>query len=157
MPVLPPTAGGLPPVPLHAHTARIRTAYLEALGKEFTEALHDGVIEEFINARGSMDPGRPMPSLPFVDGIPADESLFVHLTAAGAWFKVDTGGHIVFSAGGQEWMFAASALGVIKPLAEGSTPALGELAVSSGIPVGHVAALVSELVAADVAAVSRRR
>ncbi|MCF3146122.1 cupin domain-containing protein [Streptomyces platensis] len=66
-----------------------RTAYLQALRKEFADALHEGVIEEFINARGSTDPGRPMPSLPFVDGIPADGSLCVRLTAAGAWYGVD--------------------------------------------------------------------
>ncbi|MEI5135190.1 cupin domain-containing protein [Streptomyces libani] len=29
-----------------------RTAYLQALRKEFADALHEGVIEEFINARG---------------------------------------------------------------------------------------------------------
>ncbi|WP_438486823.1 cupin domain-containing protein [Streptomyces sp. S186] len=134
-----------------------RAAYLEALRKELTEALHDGVIEEFVNARGSMDPGRPMPSLPFVDGIPADESLFVRLTAAGAWYEVDGDGHVVLSAGGQEWTFAAPALDVIKLLTEGSASTLGRLAVSSGLPADQVAALVSELVAADVAAVSRRR
>ncbi|MGV4930014.1 cupin domain-containing protein [Streptomyces sp. BHT-5-2] len=134
-----------------------RAAYLEALRKELTEALHDGVIEEFVNARGSMDPGRPMPSLPFVDGIPADDSLFVRLTAAGAWYEVDGDGHVVLSAGGQEWTFAAPVLDVIKLLAEGSTWTLGRLAVSSGLPADQVAALVSELVAADVAAVSRRR
>ncbi|MGW1196292.1 cupin domain-containing protein [Streptomyces sp. NPDC002536] len=134
-----------------------RTAYLEALRKEFTEALHDGVIEEFVTARGSMDPGRPMPSLPFVDGIPADEGLRVRITAAGAWYTVDEDGHVVLSAGGQEWTFASPALEVIKPLAEGGAPTLGKLAVGSGLPVGHVAALISELVAAGVAAVSRRR
>ncbi|WEB41709.1 cupin domain-containing protein [Streptomyces yunnanensis] len=133
-----------------------RTAYLEALRKELTEAVHDGVIEEFVNARGSMDPGRPMPSLPFVDGIPADESLFVRLTAAGAWYEVDGDGHVVLSAGGQEWTFAAPVLDVIKLLTEGSTWTLGRLAVSSGLPADQVAALVSELVAADVATVSRR-
>lgn len=115
------------------------------------------MIEEFINARGSMDPGRPVPSLPFVDGIPADESLLVRLTAAGAWYGVDDDDHVMFSAGGQEWTFSAPVLAVIKPLVEGSTATLGELSVSSGLPVSHVAALASELVAADVASVSRRR
>ncbi|MDT0458740.1 cupin domain-containing protein [Streptomyces sp. DSM 41527] len=134
-----------------------RTTYLQALRKEFADALHEGVIEEFINARGSADPGRPMPSLPFVDGIPADGSLCVRLTAAGAWYGVDEDGHVVFSAGGQEWTFSSPVLAVIKLLLAGSTATLGELSVSSGLPVGHVAALISELVEAGVAAVSRRR
>jgi len=115
------------------------------------------VIEEFINARGSTDLGRPMPSLPFVDGIPADESLSVRLTPAGAWYGVDEIGHVVFSAGGQEWTFSSPVPAVIKLLLNGTTATLGELSVSSGLPVGHVAALVSELVEAGVAAVSRRR
>ncbi|MER0481040.1 hypothetical protein ABR737_22355 [Streptomyces sp. Edi2] len=91
-----------------------RTTYLQALRKEFTDALHEGVIEEFINARGSTDPGRPMPSLPFVDGIPADGSLSVRLTAAGAWYGVGEDGHVVFSAGGQEWTFSRPVLAVIQ-------------------------------------------
>ncbi|MGW8972747.1 cupin domain-containing protein [Streptomyces platensis] len=134
-----------------------RTTYLQALRKEFTDALHEGVIEEFINARGSADPGRPIPSLPFVDGIPADGSLCVRLTAAGAWYGVDEDGHVVFSAGGQEWTFSSPVLAVIKLLLAGSTATLGELSVSSGLPVGHVAALISELVEAGAAAVSWRR
>ncbi|MEU9485398.1 cupin domain-containing protein [Streptomyces decoyicus] len=124
---------------------------------KLTDALHEGVIEEFINARGSTDPGRPMPSLPFVDGIPADGSLCVRLTAAGAWYGVDEDGHVVFNAGGQEWTFSRPVLAVIKSLLEGNTTTLGDLSVGSGLPVGHVAALVSELVEAGVAAVSRRR
>lgn len=134
-----------------------RTTYLQALRKELAGALHEGVIAEFINARGSMDAGRPMPSLPFVDGIPADGGLCVRLTAAGAWYGVDEEGHVVFSAGGQEWTFSSPVLAVIKLLLDGTTATLGELSVSSGLPVGHVAALVSELVEAGVAAVSRRR
>ncbi|MFB6539319.1 cupin domain-containing protein [Streptomyces noursei] len=58
-------------------------AHLATLLKEFTAGLHDGVIEEFLAARGTMDPGRPMPSLPFVDGIPAEADLLVRLTASG--------------------------------------------------------------------------
>ncbi|WP_411135246.1 JmjC domain-containing protein [Streptomyces sp. C10] len=133
-----------------------RTAYLEALRKEFIEALHEGVIEEFINARGSGP--RPPDAVIAVRGrYPRDESLFPRLTAAGAWYAVDDDGHVVLSAGGQEWTFTAPVLDVIKPLIEGSTASLGEPAAGSGLPVGHVAALVSELGAAGVVAVSRRR
>ncbi|MFE0187304.1 cupin domain-containing protein [Streptomyces sp. NPDC058989] len=134
-----------------------QVAHLSVLLKEFTKALHDEVIEEFLFARGTMDPGRPMPSLPFVGGIPADESLHVRLTASGAWYEVDGEGRVMMSAGGQQWTFAALALNVVKHLAEGRTASLGELAVASSLPVGQVAALVAELVAAGIAAVSRRR
>lgn len=134
-----------------------QVAYLAVLLKEVTAALHDGVIEEFLCARGAMDPGRPMPSLPFVGGIPVDESLYVRLTASGAWYEVDGEGRPVLNAGGQQWTFAAPALAVVKHLAEGRSASMGELAVASSLPVGQVAALVTELVVADVAAVSRRR
>lgn len=141
----------------HFASSAAQAAYAKKLRKEFTDALHDRVIEEFITTRASTDPGRPMPSLPFIDGIPADQSLFVRLTTARARYSVDKDGQVVFGAGGQEWTFAAPALGVIKPLADGDTPSLGELAIASSLPAVHVAALVSELVAAGVAAVSRRR
>ncbi|MFJ5675527.1 hypothetical protein [Streptomyces sp. NPDC093097] len=124
--------------------------------KEFTAALHDGVIEEFLCARGATAPGRPMPSLPFVDGIPADECLHVRLTPSGAWYEVDGEGPVL-NAGGQQWTFAAPTLAVVKHLAKGQTASMAELAVASSLPVGQVAALLTELVAADVAAVSRRR
>ncbi|GHI10212.1 cupin [Streptomyces cellostaticus] len=134
-----------------------QVAHLAALLKEFTAALHDGVIEEFLCARGTMDPGRPMPSLPFVGGIPADDNLHVRLTASGAWYEVDGEGRVVMNAGGQQWTFAAPALTVVKHLAEGRTTSIGKLAVASSLPVDQVATLITELVAADVAAVSRRR
>ncbi|GGU86521.1 hypothetical protein GCM10010211_60750 [Streptomyces albospinus] len=141
----------------HLASREEQVSHLAALLKEFTGALHEGVIEEFLLARGTMDVGRPMPSLPFVGGIPADEDLRVRLTASGAWYEVDGEGRVVMSAGGQQWTFASHALAMVRHLAEGRTTSLGELAVASSLPVGQVAALVSELVAADVAAVSRSR
>ncbi|MFF2812472.1 cupin domain-containing protein [Streptomyces sp. NPDC058000] len=141
----------------HLASPEAQAAHLARLRKAFAEVLHDGAIEEFLCARGTMDPGRPTPSLPFVDGIPADENLHVRLTASGAWYEVDDEGHVVMSAGGRQWTFAAPALAVVQHLTEGSTASLGELAVASALPVGQIAALVTELVAADIAAVRRRR
>ncbi|MEW1676013.1 cupin domain-containing protein [Streptomyces noursei] len=138
-------------------SAEEHAAHLEALRKEVTTALHDGLIEEFVRARATTDPGRPIPSLPFVSGIPADKNLHVRLTASGAWHEVDSEGHVVMSAGGQQWTFAAPALAIVEHLTGGKTASIGELAVASSLSVGQVATLVSELVTADVAAVSRRR
>ncbi|AIA06472.1 cupin domain-containing protein [Streptomyces noursei] len=138
-------------------SAEEQAAHLESLRKEVTEALYDGLIEEFVRARGTMDLGRPVPSLPFVNGIPADENLHVRLTASGAWHEVDSEGRVVMSAGGQQWTFAAPALAVVEHLISGKTASIGVLAVASSLSVGQVAALVSELVTADIAAISRRR
>ncbi|WP_055582613.1 hypothetical protein ACFIN9_10525 [Streptomyces noursei] len=138
-------------------SAEEHAVHLEALRKEVTAALHDGLIEDFVRARATTDPGRPIPSLPFVNGIPADENLHVHLTASGAWREVDSEGHVVMNAGGQQWTFAAPVLAVVEHLTGGRTASKGELAVASSLPVGQLAILVTELVTADVAAVSRRR
>ncbi len=143
-------------LPTHA-PCDAQVAHLGTLLKEFTAGLHEGVIEEFLAARGAMDPGRPMPSLPYVDCIPAEPDLRVRLTASGAWYEVDGEGRIVVGAGGQQWTFAAPVLTVIKQLVDGRNVSLGELAVASSLTVGQIAALATELVAADVAAVSRRR
>ncbi|MFF2807855.1 cupin domain-containing protein [Streptomyces sp. NPDC058000] len=141
----------------HLASREEQVAHLGVLLKEFTAGLHEGVIEEFLSARGTMDVGRPMPSLPFVDGIPADETLHVRLTASGAWYEVDDQGLPVLSGGGQQWTFAAPVLTVVKYLVEGRTIPLGELAIASSLTVDQVAAVITELVAADIAAVSSRR
>ncbi|MFJ5679071.1 JmjC domain-containing protein [Streptomyces sp. NPDC093097] len=143
-------------LPTHA-PRKAQLAHLAALLKEFTAGLHEGVIEEFLAARGTMDPGRPTPSLPYVDGIPAETDLLVRLTASGAWYEVDDEGRLVMGAGGQHWTLAATALTVIKSLTEGRSLSLGELAVASQLSVGQIASLATELVTADVAAVSHRR
>ncbi|MFB6539318.1 hypothetical protein ACFCY8_33580 [Streptomyces noursei] len=70
---------------------------------------------------------------------------------------MDSEGRVVMGAGGQQWTFAAPALTVVKQLVEGRTVSLGEMAVASQLPVGQIAALATQLVAADAAAVSRRR
>ncbi|GAA2657690.1 cupin domain-containing protein [Streptomyces lunalinharesii] len=143
-------------LPTHAPPDE-QVAYLGSLLKEFTAGLHEGVIEDFLAARGTMDPGRPMPSLPYVESIPAEPELRLRLTAAGAWYEVDGEGRVVVGAGGQQWTFAAPVLSVIKQLVDGREVPLGELAVASSLPLHQIAALAAELVTADVAAVSRRR
>ena len=57
-------------------------------------------------------------------------------------------------AGGEEWTFTPSAHAVLSRLLEGSPVPLGHLAETSGLTVGQVAGLVTELVNANVAAVS---
>lgn len=61
------------------------------------------------------------------------------------------------SAGGQQWTFAAPALAAVEHVTGGRTASIGELAVASSPSVGQVTTLVTELVTADIAAISRRR
>ncbi|MFJ6926463.1 hypothetical protein ACIQUP_04060 [Streptomyces nigra] len=100
-----------------------------------------------LTARDGVEPGRPMPSLPFLDAVPAREDLQVRLTA-------NHQGQVVLLAGGEEWTFAPPVRAVLSPLLDGSSVPLGVLAETSGLAVGQVAGLITELVNANVAAVN---
>ncbi|MFI2431510.1 cupin domain-containing protein [Streptomyces sp. NPDC018693] len=137
-------------------TGQDQSAYLDVLRKEVAEVLHDGVIREFLDVRDATDPGRLMPSLPFLDGIPAEDDLMVRFTTARAWTTVNDDGQVILRAGGEEWTFAAPVAAVLEPLAAGDSASLGELAQSAGLTTAQVASVVTELVSANMAAVSRR-
>ncbi|MGW2258956.1 cupin domain-containing protein [Streptomyces sp. NPDC001780] len=131
-----------------------QAAYLELLRKEVADALHDGAIGDFLTTRDGIEPGRPMPSLPFVDAVPARDVLHARLTTARAQLTDNDQGQVVLVAGGEEWTFAPPVRAVLSPLLDGSSLPLGRLAETSGLTVGQVAGLVTELVHANVAAVS---
>ncbi|WP_244187729.1 cupin domain-containing protein [Streptomyces regalis] len=124
--------------------------YLELLRKEVTDALHDSAIADFLIARDGNEPGRPMPSLPFLDAVPAREDLHVRLTTARAQLTDNDQGQVVLV----EWTFAPPVHAVLSPLLDGSSVPLGHLAETSGLTVGQVAGLITELVNANIAAVS---
>ncbi|MBT2418593.1 cupin-like domain-containing protein [Streptomyces sp. ISL-22] len=131
-----------------------QAAYLELLRNEVTDALHEGAIADFLSARDGIESGRPMPSLPFLDAVPAREDLHVRLTTARAQLTDNDQGQVMLVAGGEEWTFAPSVRAVLSPLLDGSSALLGHLADASGLTVGQVAGLITELVNANVAAVS---
>ncbi len=131
-----------------------QAAYLELLRKEVIDALHDGTIQDFLTARDGIEPGRPMPSLPFLNAVPARDDLHARLTTARAQLIENDHGQVVLLAGGEEWTFAPPVRAVLSPLLDGSSLPLRHLAETSGLTVGQVALLVTELVNADVAAVN---
>ncbi|OIJ95556.1 cupin domain-containing protein [Streptomyces monashensis] len=130
--------------------------YLELLRKEVADALHGGAIADFLTARDAIEPGRTMSSLPFLDAVPARADLLVRLTTARAQLTENDHDYVVFLAGGEEWTFAPPARAVLSPLLDGSPALLGHLAETSGLTVQQVAGLITELVNANVAAVSER-
>ncbi|MFF3845769.1 JmjC domain-containing protein [Streptomyces sp. NPDC002328] len=140
-------------LPLFA-PAQEQAAYLELLRKEVTNALHDGAIGDFLTGRDGIEPGRPMPSLPYLDAVPARDGLLVRLTTARARLTGNDQDRVVLVAGGEEWTFAPPVRAVLSPLLDGSSLSLGYLAETSGLTLGQVAGLVTELVDADVAAVN---
>ncbi|WP_327065974.1 cupin domain-containing protein [Kitasatospora sp. NBC_01302] len=141
-------------LPIHASPSE-QAAYLDVLRKEITAALHDGVIPEYMAAGDAIDVGRPAPSLPNVETIPADPALKVHFTTARARVHTDEDGLTVLTAGGEEWRLASRAIGMITPLVEGESLTIGELSDRSGLPVDQVAELLTALVAENFAAVGQ--
>ncbi|MEU8776528.1 cupin domain-containing protein [Streptomyces sp. NPDC048606] len=133
-----------------------QATYLETLRKEVAEALHDGVISEYLDHRDATEPGRPTPYLPYLDAVPAEPDLRVRLVTARARTTTNTEGQVALLAGGEQWTFSPAAGPVITPLVAGESPTLGDLAEAAGLSVEQVAALVTELVSADVATVMSR-
>ncbi|MGV4986637.1 cupin domain-containing protein [Streptomyces sp. NRAIS4] len=131
-----------------------QAAYLELLRKEVTDAIHVGAIADFLTARDGIEPGRPMPSLPFLGAVPPRDDVRVRLTTARAQLTDNDQGQVVLLAGSEEWTFAPPVRAVLSPLLDGSSVRLGHLAERGGLTVGQVAGLVTELVNANVAAVS---
>ncbi|MFJ6520999.1 cupin domain-containing protein [Streptomyces filamentosus] len=137
-------------------TPQQQTDYLDVLREEVAVALDHGVIAEYLAARDATEPGRPTPSLPYLDGIPAQGDLRVRLTTARARTRMDSEGHAVLAAGGEEWTFTPPVAPVLAALVTGETASLGDLAEAAGLTVAQVAFLVAELVGGDVATVSSR-
>jgi hypothetical protein len=131
-----------------------RTAYADQLRKEVSEALHPDVVAEFAASLDGRDPGRPAPSLPYVDGVPADPGLTLALTTARATLEGSDEGVVVLRAAGHEWELHASVRPVLEALISGARLTFAELAERSDLTVEQVADLATELVSKDAAAVS---
>ena len=96
--------------------------------------------------------GRMVPSLPYIDGIPADPHLRVRLTTARG--LLETGEDVVtLSAAGSTFEFAPAAEAALRPLVDGRTVDLVALADTAGLALEDVAGLVQELVAGQAAMV----
>ncbi|MFD8023943.1 JmjC domain-containing protein [Streptomyces lavendulae] len=132
-----------------------RTAYAEQLRKEVAEALHDHVVAEFAASMDARDPGRPAPSLPHIGDVPADPELILALTTARAALE-GADASVVLRAAGHEWELHPSVRPALEALVSGVHLTLGDLAERSGLTVEQVAALATELVSKDAAAVSHR-
>ncbi|MFB7089457.1 cupin domain-containing protein [Streptomyces sp. NPDC056296] len=131
---------------------------------EFVRSLGDLVLKEcgdatlldrFLAVRDATDRARLVPSLPYVEGVPPDPALAVHLVTARARLQSDGGGNAVLTAGGEEWTFAPQAAPLLSLLVAGGHHRLDTLAQAAGLRIGQVALLVSELVDGEVAAVGR--
>nr|WSW64562.1 hypothetical protein OG513_39165 [Streptomyces sp. NBC_00998] len=120
-----------------------------------SEALHPHIVSEFAACLDARDPGRPAPSLPYIGDVPADPGLVLALTTARAALE-GSDEAVVLRAAGHEWGLHPSVRPVLEALVSGARLTFGDLAERSGLTVEQVAALATELVSKDAAAVSHR-
>ncbi|CAL9531084.1 hypothetical protein SUDANB145_04023 [Streptomyces sp. enrichment culture] len=137
-------------------TEKEKADFVRSLGdlvmKEFEDA---ALLDRFLTMRDASDRARLVPSLPYVEGVPPDPALVVHLVTARARLHSDREGHAVLTAGGQEWTFSPQAAPLLSLLVNGGRHRLDALARAAGLRVGQAASLVSELVDGEIAAVGR--
>ncbi|MFD9561478.1 JmjC domain-containing protein [Streptomyces sp. NPDC059994] len=134
-------------LPVHASRVDRRT-YLEKVRALVTAALDDpSVISRYVASRNETDLQRLRPSLPYIDGLPADGDLSVRLTTGRASISHQNGS-VVFRATDNEWELAKEATPLLSRLIEAfpQPVTLYELAGTSNLPVQTVADFLSELV-----------
>ncbi|MFI9273930.1 cupin domain-containing protein [Kitasatospora sp. NPDC052896] len=143
-------------VPRHAEPAA-KSAYLDALRTAMSTALSDaGLISRWADSVDTTHFGRPAPSLPYVEAVPARPEITVRITAARARLRTDAGvGTVTLAAAGTEWEFAEQAAPVLRALVTGEPVTIGDLADAAGLEVKDVAGVLSILVRGQAVAVVR--
>ncbi|MFF8976640.1 cupin domain-containing protein [Streptomyces cellulosae] len=137
-------------------TEEEKADFVRCLGDLVMQEFEDAaLLDRFLAMRDATDRARLVPSLPYVEGVPPDPALSVHLVTARARLHRDGEGNAVLTAGGEEWTFSPQAGPLLSLLVDGGRHRLDALARAAGLRVGQVAHLVSELVDGEVAAVGR--
>ncbi|MFE2159889.1 JmjC domain-containing protein [Streptomyces lydicus] len=144
-------------LPLHAGP-EAQVAYVELLREHLVAALEEpGLLERFAAARDAEDLGRLRPSLPHLDGVPADPKVCVRLTTGRARLTsaADDEGAVVvrFAAAGQEVDFDPAVEPLLRRLLGGGWVSLADLAATAELTVADAAAVAGELVDAQAATV----
>ncbi|MEU2956403.1 JmjC domain-containing protein [Streptomyces xanthochromogenes] len=143
-------------LPLHLDEAA-QAQFLALLGKQLATVLGDPLLlHRYAAAQDAADMGRLRPSLPYVTTVSADPHVRVRLTTGRARVTAVTvnGDDLVRITGaGQEVDAASAAAPLLHRLLETGWHKLGELADTADVPLADAAALVAELVAAQMATV----
>ncbi len=141
-------------VPFHAG-ADEKAAYLADLRAAVLTALSDSdLIDRWATASGTTHFGRPAPSLPFVDALPADPEIKVRITVPRAELTSDpTARTVTLSAAGTAWDFSERAAPVLQALLTGDTVSIGALADNADLEVKDVAGVLTVLVEGQALAV----
>ncbi|MDJ0381717.1 cupin domain-containing protein [Streptomyces sp. G-G2] len=129
--------------------------FIAALRGELLNELADHrLVERWAESIDTTDLGHAIPSLPYVDGLPARPEITVKLTAPRGRLTTNPAhSTVTFSAAGTAWDFAESAAPVLGTLLTGQPTTLGEMADSAGLEIKDVAELVSALIEGHAVAV----
>ena len=129
--------------------------FIDALRREVADMMaNPHLVERWAESTDTTGLGHAVPSLPYVDGLPARSGIKVKLTAPRGRLMPNPGqGTVTFSAAGTAWDFARSAAPVLGALLTNRPATLGELADSAGLDVRDVAELVSVLIDGHAVAV----
>ncbi|MEU6755306.1 cupin domain-containing protein [Streptomyces sp. NPDC046685] len=131
------------------------SGFITALRGEVLNELADPrFVERWAESIDTTDLGHAIPSLPYVDGLPARPEITVKLTAPRGRLTANPAhSTVTFSAAGTAWDFTESAAPVLGALLTGQPTTLGEMADSTGLEIKVVAELVSALIEGHAVAV----
>ncbi|MFE9437028.1 cupin domain-containing protein [Streptomyces sp. NPDC006640] len=141
-------------LPLHADLTA-RSEFLETIGKEVAAAMADPtLLDRYAAAQDAADLGRMRPSLPHLAAVEAAPGTLVRLTTGRARVTdvtVDGEDLVRIRAAGQEIDAAAAAAPLFRRLLHIGWHRLDDLAADAGVTLADAAAVVTELVAAQMA------
>ncbi|MFD3946113.1 JmjC domain-containing protein [Streptomyces sp. NPDC058579] len=129
--------------------------FIAALRGEVLNMMADPrLVERWAESIDTTDLGHAIPSLPYVDGLPAQRGITVKVTTSRGRLTANDGhGTVTFSAAGTAWDFAESAAPALSTLLTGAPVTLGDMADCAGLEVKDVAELVSALIEGHVVSV----
>ncbi|MCX4540380.1 cupin domain-containing protein [Streptomyces sp. NBC_01565] len=129
--------------------------FIEAVRRQVLDMMADPrLVERWAESIDTTDLGHAIPSLPYVDGLPARPEITVKLTAPRGRLTANPAhSTVTFSAAGTAWDFAESAAPALGTLLIGQPVTLSTLADSAGLDVKDVAELVWVLIEGQAAAV----
>ncbi|WP_370420118.1 cupin domain-containing protein [Streptomyces sp. QH1-20] len=134
-----------------------QSKFVASLRRELLDELASPrLVERWAESIDTTHHGHAIPSLPYVNGLPAHPEIAVRLTCPRSRLVEDSAHDTVtFSAAGTAWIFSTSATPVLRTLLLARPTTLRELADSAQLEVKDVAALVSALIDGQAVAVVR--
>ncbi|MFE2374271.1 cupin domain-containing protein [Streptomyces sp. NPDC059398] len=129
--------------------------FMDALRRAVTDTMADPrLVERWAESIDTTDLGHAVPSLPYIEGLPARREIAVRLTAPRARLTQNLEqGTVTFAAAGTAWDFAEAVAPALGTLLTNQPTTLGEMADSAGLRVKDVAEMVSALIDGHAVAV----